>query len=311
MGKILITGGLGQVGFELASALIKRYESEKIIISDIKAGDKDVVYIDVTKKEDILKILKSESVEIVYHMAAILSARGEREPELAWNVNVNGLINILELAKEMKICVFWPSSIAVFGDTTPRIRVPQHTITEPDTMYGITKLVGERLCEYYWKKWGVDVRSLRYPGLLSWKVMPGGGTTDYAIDMIVHAVEGKGYTCPLSPDRELPMMHIDDAVQATIMISEAPSEKIKVRSSYNLAAFSFSPAQLHEEIRKYYPEFNVEYRKDFRDEIASTWPRSVDDSEARAHWGWQHTKSFEDTVKDLIEGFRRKLKYCV
>lgn len=310
MGKILITGAAGQVGSELTLALIKKFGAENIIASDIKQvqfNNCEFYYLDVTDKDSLYKIVSNNNVETIFHMAAVLSAAAEKNFQRAWEVNVSALLNVLSLAKENKnIRIFWPSSIAVFGSTTPPINVPQHTITEPTTIYGITKLLGERLCEYYYKKWNVDVRSVRYPGLLSWKTPPGGGTTDYAIEMIISAIENKVYRCFLSPDRRLPMMYIEDAINATIQISFEDSKRIKERSSYNIYAFSFSPKEIYAEIKKYFPDFVVEYSPDFRDEIAKTWPISIDDTPAKNDWNWKPKYDFPTTVELLIKGFKIK-----
>ena len=234
-------------------------------------------------------------------MAALLSAKGEQFPEKAWSLNISSLFNVLDLAKEKFISkVFWPSSIAVFGPTTPKINTPQHTIMEPTTVYGITKQVGERWCEYYNKNYDVDVRSIRYPGIISWKTLPGGGTTDYAIEIFHKALKNEEYECYIAEDTELPMMYMDDAINATINLMNADNESIKIRSSYNLAATSFTPKQISESIKKLIPDFSITYKPDFRQQIAASWPQSIDDSKAREDWNWNHDFNLDDITKEML-----------
>ncbi len=308
MRNILIIGAGGQIGTELTTFL--RDKAHTLVISDIKPLQAEgTIYeeLDVRDKQKLEEIIKKYKINEIYNMAALLSATGEQKPKLAWDINMNGLINSLDLAKEYNIKLFWPSSIAVFGPTTPKEQTPQHTIMEPTTMYGITKLAGERLCEYYNLKYGVDVRSVRYPGLISYKALPGGGTTDYAVEIFYEAIKHKKYVCFLAEDQELPMMFMDDAIAGTVQIMENPPENIKIRSSYNIAAFSFTPKQLAEEIRKYIPEFEIEYKPDFRQKVAETWPHSIDDTPARKHWNWKPKYSFEETVKIMYEEIKKKL----
>ena len=302
--RILIIGASGQIGTELTYQLRKIYESHKVIASDIREGD-DVLLnggpfeiLDATDFNAVEDIVIRYEITDVYLMAAMLSATAEKFPMKGWDLNMNSLFNILNLAKDKTIeKVFWPSSIAVFGPSTPRINTPQRTIMEPSTVYGISKQTGERWCEYYHNRYGVDVRSIRYPGLISYKTLPGGGTTDYAVDIYHKAVKHKKYVSFLNAETTLPMMFIDDAIKATITIMEAPSEKIKVRSAYNLAAVSFNPEEIAASIKKYIPEFEIGYKPDFRQAIADSWPQSIDDGEARGDWGWQHEFSLDEWPK--------------
>ena len=309
--KILIIGASGQIGSELTAALRKIHGKNAVLASDIKEGSKELmdsgpfIKIDATHKEEIAKCIAFHKVTDVYLMAALLSATAERHPDLAWKLNMKSLSHILELAREKKIKkIFWPSSIAVFGPTTPKKSTPQRTIMEPNTVYGITKLAGERWCEYFYNKYDVDVRSVRYPGVISYKTPPGGGTTDYAIDIFHKAVRNKPYECFLKEDMMLPMMFMDDAINATISIMRAKKEDIKIRSSYNLAAISFSPKEIAEAIQKHIPEFTINYKPDFRQQIAESWPNSIDDNEARKDWNWKHQYSLEDLTIEMIENLK-------
>lgn len=310
MPKILITGAFGQIGSELIIALQKKHGAENVVAFDMapKPESLDVIaeqgsIVDFNKlKEIIVKY----NIDTVYHLVSILSARGEQDPNLTWQVNMDGLRNILNLALEFKLRVFWPSSIAAFGPTTPRDLTPQHTVLEPTTMYGITKMAGEALCHYYYLKFGVDVRSVRFPGLISWKTEPGGGTTDYAVAMFYEAVKGVDYTCFVHKDTILPMMYMDDAIQAMIMLMEAPAEKIAIRTSYNLTAMSFSAEELANEINKHLP-LRVKYEPDFRQRIADSWPQSIDDSPARADWGWRHEFDLPKMAVEMIAKLKIKL----
>lgn len=309
MPKILITGACGQLGTELVSALQEKYGSRNVFASDLKNTtnypEQQFEILDVMDKNRLFFVLQKYNITQVYHLAAILSAKGERNPHFAWQINIEGLINILEAARIYRLDkVYWPSSIAVFGPSTPKVETPQYTVTEPTTVYGISKLAGERWCEYYYHHYGVDVRGLRYPGLIGYKGMPGGGTTDYAVEIFYKALQGKPLTCYIDKDTPLPMMYMDDAVRATIEIMEAEKEDISVRSSYNLSAISFTPAQLENEIRNHIPELDVSYEPDFRQEIAASWPGSIDDSAARNDWGWQHEFDLSKMVETIIANLK-------
>ncbi len=305
--KILIIGACGQIGSELTLKLRAQNGNDNVIASDIGKSNMEVVnsgvfeIIDAQNKDQIKNCIQKYNIDTVYLMAAILSATGEQFPQKTWDLNINSLFNVLDLAKAGHLKkIFWPSSIGVFGSTTPKIYTPQHTVTEPTTVYGMTKLVGERLCEYYHDHYGIDVRSLRYPGIISWRTMPGGGTTDYAIDIFHKALTEKHYECFLKADTELPMMFMDDAVDATINIMNADSASISIRSSYNLAAVSFTPAQIASAIKAYIPDFSIIYTPDYRQEIAETWPLSIDDSKAREDWNWTHNYDLEAITKEMI-----------
>lgn len=308
---ILILGSGGQIGTELLTALRKNYGNDQVIASDIKEGnDPNGPYeiINVLDKDQIFEVVKKYKVTQVYLLAAMLSATAEKFPEKGWQLNMESLFHILDLAKEKHIGqVYWPSSIAAFGPTTPKEDTPQHTITEPSTIYGISKLAGELWCEWYCKKFGIDVRSLRYPGLISYTAPPGGGTTDYAVDIFHQALKKGNYECFLSAGTRLPMMYMPDAIRATIEIMQAPVEKIKLRSGYNLAAFSFTPAEIAHEIRQHIPDFQVTYNPDFRQAIADSWPQSIDDSAARKDWGWKHEYGLQDMVKDMLDNLRQMI----
>ncbi len=308
---ILVIGACGQIGTELTMKLRELHGNERIIAADIREGNEELMssgpfeILDAMNKSQVEDVCLHYEVEEVYLMAAMLSATGERFPEKAWDLNMGSLFNILNLAKEKKINkVFWPSSIAVFGPSTPQEETPQHTIMEPTTVYGISKQTGERWCEYYYNKYGVDVRSIRYPGLISWKTQPGGGTTDYAIDIFHKALQEKNYQCFLKEDTALPMMYMEDAIRATLEIMMAPRENVAIRSSYNLSGMSFTPQQIATEIKKQIPDFEITYEPDFRQEIADSWPGSIDDSRAREDWGWKHTYDLRNTVATMLENLR-------
>ena len=305
---ILIIGACGQIGTELTLALREKHGSEFVIASDIREGSEELMksgpfeILDATNYDNLEEVIAYYEISEVYLMAAMLSATAEKFPMRAWNLNMNTLFNVLNLAKDKKIeKVFWPSSIAVFGPNTPKDHTPQHTIMEPSTVYGISKQSGERWCEYYFKKFGVDVRSLRYPGLISWKTKPGGGTTDYAVEIYHSALLKGAYTCFLKEDSSLPMMFMDDAIRATLTIMEAPSEQIKQRSSYNLSAMSFTPSEIAESIQKLIPEFKMDYAPDFRQEIANSWPNSIDDSKAQEDWNWKAEFDLQKTTEEMLK----------
>ncbi|PKP18539.1 MAG: NAD-dependent epimerase [Bacteroidetes bacterium HGW-Bacteroidetes-23] len=310
--KILIIGACGQIGTELTQQLRKLYGTENVIASDIRKLNNDVVndgifeVLNALDFNQIEHIIEKYHVEEVYLMAALLSATAEKNPAFAWDLNMNSLFHVLNLAKAGKIKkIFWPSSIAVFGPTTPRENTPQFTIMEPTTVYGISKQSGERWCEYYHNIFGVDVRSVRYPGLISWSTPPGGGTTDYAVDIYHKALSDGKFECFLSEETRLPMMYMDDAIRATIEIMQAPSEKIKIRSSYNLSGVSFTPKEIAEEIKKHIPDFTISYQPDFRQKIADSWPGSIDDSSARTDWGWKHNFDMDLMTVEMLENLQK------
>lgn len=313
MKRILVIGATGQIGTELVPALRKLYGNDNVVAGyhsrppTGKLTEGPVEQVDVLSKESVEKVIKKYDINEVYHMAAILSAAGEKNPQLAWRVNMDGLYIILELAREYGFRIFWPSSIAAFGPSSPKVNTPQVTVMDPTTMYGITKYAGELLTRYYAYKFGVDVRGVRYPGIISSEALPGGGTTDYAVEIFYHALEGKKYQCYLREDTMLPMMYMPDAVKAAIQLMNADRSKLTIMSGYNVAAFSFTPKQLELEIRKYIPEFQVEYVPDFRQKIADSWPKSLDDSVARSEWGWSPDWSFEAMVKDMLVKLAQKL----
>ena len=305
---ILILGACGQIGTELTMALRERHGKDVIVASDIREGSQGLMQsgpfelLDATNYEAIEDVVMHYEIQEVYLMAAMLSATAEKFPMRAWNLNMNSLFNVLNLAKENKIDkIFWPSSIAVFGPNTPKSETPQHTLMEPSTVYGISKQSGERWCAYYYNKFGVDVRSVRYPGLISWKTQPGGGTTDYAVEIFHEALEKKKYTSFLSAHTQLPMMYMDDAIRATINLMEADARSLHIRSSYNLGAMSFTPAELATCIKTHIPDFKINYAPDFRQEIADSWPASVDDSKARQDWGWEPIFNLEKTTTEMLE----------
>ena len=312
--KILIIGACGQIGTELTAKLRATYGVNNVIASDIRKLNNDVVnngifeVINALDYNQIEHLIEQYQITDVYLMAALLSATAEKNPAFAWDLNMNSLFHVLNLAKAGKIKkIFWPSSIAVFGPTTPRHNTPQYTIMEPSTVYGISKQTGERWCEYYHNQYGVDVRSIRYPGLISWSTEAGGGTTDYAVDIYHKAITDGKFTSFLSENTELPMMYMDDAIKATIGIMQAPSEQIKIRSSYNLAAMSFTPKQIGEEIKKHYPNFELSYTPDFRQKIADSWPASIDDTSAREDWGWKNDFTIENMTVDMFENLKEHI----
>lgn len=311
--KILITGALGQIGSELTLELKKIYGENNVVTSDIKTDIKDEQYlpyetVDVLNKNQIAQVVKKHNITVIYHLAAILSAVGEQNPNLCWNVNMTGLHNILEVARQLNIKqVNCPSSIAAFGPETPRDNTPQQTVLLPKTIYGVTKVAGELLCEYYVKKFGLDVRGVRYPGLISYKAPPGGGTTDYAVDIFYEAIKNQSYKCFLKQDTVLPMMYMPDAIRGTIQLAETNFDKLSNHCDFNFAGISFSCQELADEITKHIPEFKIEYAPDFRQAIADTWPRSIDDSEAKKQWDWQVEYDLAKMTEDMLKNLRLKL----
>jgi nucleoside-diphosphate-sugar epimerase len=304
--KILVIGANGQIGTELVLALRGIYGAEQVVASDINnvaeaIKDGPFEFVNVLDKDNLRSVFEKHQPTQVYLLAAMLSAVGEQKPKLAWDLNMNGLLSILDLAVEFKTAkVFWPSSIAVFGPHSPQHNTPQYCVMDPNTVYGFSKLAGERWCEYYHAKHGLDVRSIRYPGLISWKAAPGGGTTDYAIHIFHEALKTKSYTSFLSANTALPMMYMDDAIRATISLMDAPAEQIKIRSSYNLAGISFNPEQLASEIQKHIPEFEISYTDDPRQAIADSWPKSIDDSQAQQDWGWKLEFGIEKMTEEML-----------
>lgn len=305
--KILVIGASGQIGVELTMALRKIYGGANVVASDLREenellkGSGPYVSLDVMNKEMLHVQIIRQNITQVYLLAAILSATGEKNPPLAWNLNMQSLLNVLDIAKEEKLTkVYWPSSIAVFGPTSPKDECPQYTIIEPTTVYGISKYAGEFWCNYFYQRYGVDVRSLRYPGLISYKSSPGGGTTDYAVEIFHAAKEKQKYTSFLREDTHLPMMYMPDAIRATIELMEAPAEKIKVRTSYNLSGMSFSPVEIGDEIRKHIPGFQLDFKPDYRQQIADSWPKSIDDSKASEDWGWKPEFDLAKMTADML-----------
>ncbi len=316
MRNILVIGAAGQIGSELTAALRERYGSESVVAADIKQPSPELYhsgpfeFLDVTRKEALEGVVLGHNVDTIYHMAAILSATGEANPNLCWNVNVNGLRNVLEVARERQLTrVFCPSSIAAFGPETPRDDTPQETVMRPRTVYGITKVVTELLGNYYFEHYGLDVRGLRYPGIISNVTPPGGGTTDYAVEIFYQAIRHKRYTCFVRPDTVLPMMYMPDCIKATIQLMEADLERLKHHTDFNLAAMSFSAAELAAEIKKHIPEFNVTFEPDpVKQAIADSWPRSIDDSAAREEWGWQPDYDLATMTADMLEKLERRYR---
>jgi len=304
--RILVIGSLGQIGTELVDSLKIKYGVENVVSADIKdleKKEKDGIYetLNVLNAKRLFEIIAKYHVEEVYLLAALLSATAEANIKFAWDLNMNGLFNVLDLAKEKHIKkVYWPSSIAVFGPNTPKLNTPQFTVMEPSTVYGISKQSGERWCEYYFRKFGVDVRSLRYPGLIGYKSDPGGGTTDYAVHIFHEAIKNKTYTSFLSAETRLPMMYMPDAINATIGIMDAPAEQIKIRSAYNVSGMDFTPAELATEIQKHIPSFTIKYNPDYRQSIADSWPQKIDDAEARQHWAWNPKFNTMQMVEDMM-----------
>lgn len=312
---ILLLGAGGQVGTDLSDTLRENYGTGNVIVSDVRPADAGMnekgpyLQIDVLDKTRLAEVFSKYKPTQVYHLAALLSATAEKNPKFGWELNMDGLFNVFDACLEHQVArVFWPSSIAVFGPNTPRENTPQYCVMDPNTVYGISKLAGERYCEYYHKRWGLDVRSVRYPGLIGWKALPGGGTTDYAVDIFHQALKHASYECFLSAETMLPMMYMDDAIKATIDITEAPADQIKIRSSYNIAGMSFTPAQLADAIRKHIPDFQISYVSDPRQAIADSWPDSIDDSHARNDWHWNPACDTDGLVEAMLSNLRQTLQ---
>lgn len=318
MVKTLVIGAAGQLGIEIVLALQAQYGVDAIDVSDIRVPDDEGVmrsrflHLDATDEGAVSKVLEEGQYEAVYHLAAMLSATGEKKPIAAWDLNMQSLLNVLEAAKEGWVKrIFWPSSIAVFGSMTPRKFVPQDALMDPTTVYGISKQAGEFWCRYYHEKYGVDVRSIRYPGLIGHRSMPGGGTTDYAVDIYHKAVGGENYTCFLKADQALPMMYMDDAVRGTLELMAAPAERIQVRTSYNLGAMSFTPSEVANSIQQILPNFQVDYAPDERQAIAESWPESIDDSQARGNWGWKPKVTLPEMTSIMLDAIGKKAQMPV
>jgi nucleoside-diphosphate-sugar epimerase len=314
MKKILVTGSVGQIGSELTMALREKYGNDNVVACGRKTKPSDTLYnsgpfeyLDITHKETVDKVIKKYDIDTIYNMAAILSAVGEEKPLVCWNVNINGMYNILELAREYKMTrVFVPSSIAAFGPETPRINTPQETVLKPKTMYGVTKVAGELLGDYYYKRFGLDVRGLRYPGIISSETPPGGGTTDYAVEIFYEAIKNKRYTCFVKKETTLPMMYMPDCIKGTIDLMEADVSKLRHHCDFNMASMSFSAGTLAAEIKKHIPDFKCEYKPDFRQAIADSWPQSIDDSAARKEWGWKPSYNLSSMTKDMLEKLSKR-----
>jgi nucleoside-diphosphate-sugar epimerase len=313
--KILVIGACGQIGTELTIALKAKYGNDAVIAADVKLLN-DVPFIlrpyiklNVMDKLELRTLIMKEKITTVYHLAAMLSANGEKQPLAAWDLNMQGLLNVLDIAKSDRLKIFWPSSIAVFGPTSPRAFSPQHAVAEPTTVYGISKVAGELWCQYYYQQYGVDVRSIRYPGLISYSAAPGGGTTDYAIDVFHQALKHRQYTSFIKPHTALPMMYMADAIRATLELMDAPAEKLTVRTGYNVHALSFTPEQLAAEVEKQLPAFKMYYKPDSRQLIADSWPASVDDRHARHDWGWEPQYDLGAMVTDMLKNLKQQLQY--
>ena len=310
--KILILGSCGQIGVELTLALRTQYGNDAVIATDIKEehsllkGTGPFYQVDVMDINAVLALVKKEQITQIYLLAALLSATGEKMPLKAWDINMTSLLQVLEMSVQEKIAkVYWPSSIAVFGSSTPKQATPQKTIVEPETVYGISKYAGENWCQYYTKRYGLDLRSIRYPGLISWKSLPGGGTTDYAVDIYLQALAQKKYTCFLSEHTYLPMMYMDDAIRATIELMEAPAERLSTRLAYNISAMSFSPKEIAASIQKHIPDFSIDYAPDFRQQIADGWPQSIDDRLAQEDWNWKAAFDLEKMTATMLENLAK------
>jgi nucleoside-diphosphate-sugar epimerase len=313
MEKVLVIGAGGQLGTELVAALRAKYGQQQVIASDIKSQEDShleapYVKLNAMDEKALFEVVKSHGISQIYHLAAILSAKGEMDPLFAWDLNMKSLLNVLELGKEHVKKIFWPSSIAVFGPDTPKDDTPQITLMNPTTVYGISKLAGERWCEYYHQHYGVDVRSIRYPGLIGYKSLPGGGTTDYAVDIFYKAVQQENFECFLSEDMKLPMMYMDDAIKATLDLMEVDSSRLTVWSSYNVSAISFSPKEIYQSIKQHFENFEISYSPDYREEIAESWPNSIDDSVARNDWGWKPGFDLKKMSDDIIQNLSAMLQ---
>jgi nucleoside-diphosphate-sugar epimerase len=311
--KILVIGASGQIGVELTMALRKQYGNNNVVASDLREenpllrGTGPYVSLDVMNKEMLHVQVIRQNITQIYLLAAILSATGEKNPNLAWHLNMQGLLNVLDIAREENLHkVYWPSSIAVFGPTSPKINCPQKTVIEPSTVYGISKYAGEFWCNYYHQRFGVDVRSIRYPGLISYKSAPGGGTTDYAVEIYSEALDNKKYNCFLKEDTYLPMMYMPDAIRATMELMNAPAKDISVRTSYNVAGMSFSPKEITNSIQQHIPDFTINYKPDSRQAIADSWPQSIDDSVAHSDWGWKPEFDLDKMSKDMLDNLKLK-----
>lgn len=307
--KILITGANGQIGSVLTKTLRQKYGKEQVLATDITKSDEPnepFEFLDILNGQRFKELVQDHKITQIYHLAAILSASGEWNPIKTWNINLNGLLTVLELAREEQMDkVFFPSTIAVFGSTTPRTLTPQDVPMLPTTVYGMSKVAGEQWCNYYFQRYGVDVRSVRYPGIIGWQSLPGGGTTDYAVEIYHEALKKASYECFLAEDTRLPMMYMDDAIKATIDLMEAPKDNIKVRSSYNIAAMSFAPKDIAAEIRKHIPEFNISYKPDYRQAIASSWTESIEDSHAREDWNWHPDYDLSLMTQDMLFNLKK------
>lgn len=310
MSNVLVTGAFGQIGSELVPVLQKKYGINQVVAvghNNIPDGFEGILEkADTRDKDSIASIIKKHKIKTIYHLVSLLSVKGEIDPSVTWDINMNGLKHILDLGVEHSLQIFWPSSIAAFGPSTPRENTPQHTVLEPTTIYGVTKYAGEGLCRYYNIKYGLDVRSVRYPGIISWKTPPGQGTTEYTIEMFYEGLKVGKYECFLRADTVLPMMYVDDAIKAAIDIMEADSKKIKIRNSYNLTAISFEAQDLEKELKKHIPNLKVTYKPDKRQRIADSWPKTIDDSEARKDWGWKHEYDLPTMTKVIVENLRVK-----
>lgn len=311
--RILVTGALGQIGSELVDALRERYGEDAVVASDIRmpprGDDGPFEFVDCTNLRSLNEVIRRYDVGTIYHLAALLSATAEGKPQVAWDVNMGGLYRVLEVARESRCAVFFPSSIGAFGPGTPRVETPQDTVQRPTTMYGVTKVAGELLCDYYHHRFGVDTRGVRFPGLISWGAPPGGGTTDYAVEIFYDAIRHQRYTCFLEPDTRLDMMYMPDAVKAVIGVMEADPARLVHRNSFNVTAMNFTPEELAAELRRHIPEFSIDYQVDpVRQAIADSWPQSLDDGAAREEWGWQPDYDLPAMVREMLTHLKKKLK---